>query len=99
MARGGSFFEGVIFGAAIGAITALLLAPQTGRELRSKLKEVCDDCSCDSCCESDETAEASKKDTVETLIVKTRDAIETGFDRLTKMMDDRKKPADPSASA
>ena len=34
-----NFLSGMILGAAIGAVTALLFAPQTGAELRANLQE------------------------------------------------------------
>lgn len=34
-----NFLAGLILGAAIGAVTALLLAPQSGAELRANLQE------------------------------------------------------------
>lgn len=36
---GGSFLTGLIVGAAVGAIAALLLAPKSGKELRESLAE------------------------------------------------------------
>lgn len=36
---GGSFLAGLVVGAAVGAIAALLLAPKSGKELRESLSE------------------------------------------------------------
>jgi len=38
----GSFLGGVLLGAAIGAVTGLLMAPRTGRETRQLLKKSAD---------------------------------------------------------
>jgi gas vesicle protein len=35
----GSFFKGFVIGGAIGAVTALLLAPQSGEETRTQIQE------------------------------------------------------------
>ncbi|HET7012072.1 MAG TPA: YtxH domain-containing protein [Anaerolineales bacterium] len=43
MRRMMSFLTGVIFGAVVGAVTALLLAPASGEELRSQARERIDD--------------------------------------------------------
>ena len=47
MRRFTSFVTGVIFGALVGAITALLLAPTSGEDLRSRARERIDDLSDD----------------------------------------------------
>jgi gas vesicle protein len=47
MRRFTSFLTGVIFGALVGAVTALLLAPTSGEELRSRARERIDDLSDD----------------------------------------------------
>jgi len=47
MRRFTSFLTGVIFGALVGAVTALLLAPTSGDELRSRARERIDDLSDD----------------------------------------------------
>jgi gas vesicle protein len=36
---GGGFFFGILFGLAVGALLALLFAPQTGDEMRDKLSK------------------------------------------------------------
>jgi len=43
MRRFTNFLTGVIFGALVGAVTALLLAPTSGEELRSRARERFDD--------------------------------------------------------
>ena len=40
--RGGAFMGGMILGAAIGAVTGLLIAPKSGRETRRMLKKSAD---------------------------------------------------------
>ena len=47
MRRFTSFVTGVIFGALVGAVTALLLAPTSGEDLRSRARERIDDLSDD----------------------------------------------------
>lgn len=37
--RSGSFFFGILFGLAVGALLALLFAPQSGEEMRDKLSK------------------------------------------------------------
>jgi gas vesicle protein len=43
MRRFMTFLTGVVFGAVIGAVTALLLAPSSGEELRTHARERFDD--------------------------------------------------------
>ncbi len=43
MRRFMSFLTGVVFGAVVGALTALLLAPTSGEELRTRARERFDD--------------------------------------------------------
>jgi gas vesicle protein len=43
MRRFTSFLTGVVFGAVVGALTALLLAPTSGEELRTRARERFDD--------------------------------------------------------
>jgi gas vesicle protein len=43
MRRFTNFLTGVIFGALVGAVTALLLAPSSGEDLRSRARERFDD--------------------------------------------------------
>lgn len=40
--KSGAFIGGVVFGAAVGAVTGLLVAPRTGRETRQILKKSAD---------------------------------------------------------
>ncbi len=47
MRRFTSFLTGVMFGALMGAVTALLLAPTSGEELRSRARERIDELSDD----------------------------------------------------
>lgn len=47
MRRFTSFVTGVIFGALVGTVTALLLAPTSGEDLRSRARERIDDLSDD----------------------------------------------------
>ncbi len=43
MRRFMTFLTGVVFGAVVGAVTALLLAPSSGEELRTRARERFDD--------------------------------------------------------
>jgi gas vesicle protein len=79
--RKGYFFDGVLLGAIIGVIGGLLFAPSTGEETRKKLKKIGDD--------NEELINETKAKSEE-LIQKTMESIETGFDKLGKMIEERK---------
>ncbi|NBV83809.1 YtxH domain-containing protein [bacterium] len=76
------FLEGVVFGAVVGAVAALLFAPQSGAETRRKLKKFKD---------SQGPLIQNTKEKTEEMISKTMNAIESGFDRIGKMVDKRQK--------
>lgn len=85
MSNRGGHFETFIFGAVVGGILGLLFAPAPGEETRKKLRQMHD--------ENEELIENTKVKT-ESLINKTREAIEEGFDKLTEMIDQKKKQLD-----
>lgn len=76
------FLEGVVLGAFVGAAAALLLAPQSGRETRRLLRRLKDD--------RQEIIDSTKQKTEE-LISKTIYAIESGFDRVVRLVDRKKQ--------
>lgn len=79
---GNSFFEGIIFGGIIGAILGLLYAPQSGEKTRAWLQEVKDE-------HQDEIDDAVEKS--EKVITTTKAAIEDGFNKVSKMIDQKIK--------
>ena len=79
MSRSG-FFEGVVFGMCAGIITGILCAPASGEETRKRLKDIKDD--------KDEIISNSKEKTEE-MISKTLDAIDNGFNNISKMVDQK----------
>lgn len=82
MSRSSHFFEGVIFGVAAGFVAGILLAPASGKESREKIKEFKD---------SNEDLIQDTKVKTESMINKTIDAIEQGFDKLSQIVDESKK--------
>ena len=84
MSRDSYFFEGVLFGAVLGAIGGMLFAPQSGEETRARIKQFKDE---------NEDLLQDTKDKTEGLIDKTKDAIEQGFDKLNKLIEENKTTA------
>jgi gas vesicle protein len=78
MARSSSFLEGILVGAAIGFIGGVLLAPRSGKETREKIKNFKRD---------NEHIIENVKESTEQLIAKTLNAIDTGFDKVGRMVD------------
>jgi gas vesicle protein len=78
MARSSSFLEGILVGATIGFIGGILLAPRSGKETREKIKSFKRD---------NEHIIENVKESTEQLIAKTLDAIDTGFDKVGRMVD------------
>lgn len=76
--RSSRFIEGVLVGATLGAVLGLLLAPQSGAETRRKLRRLKN---------SRDAILKSTKDKTEELINKTMYAIETGFNKIGKVVD------------
>ncbi len=79
MSKENRFSSGFFWGAVIGGAIALLLAPSTGKELRRRLTE------CTHCGPAHDIAE-----TTEDLIAKTKESIETNFEKLNKIVDEKK---------
>lgn len=84
MSDRGGFFEGVFFGAILGAALGLLFAPQSGLETRRKLRDLRDD---------NQDIIDDTVDRTETMIEKTKDAIEDGFEKLGKLIEENKTDA------
>ena len=82
MSRRSGFLEGLIIGSAIGIGLGLLFAPQTGTELRKKIKGWKED--------HGDLIEGAKEKT-EVMIEKTKDAIEQGFDKLKRIVEENKQ--------
>lgn len=72
------FLEGILLGAAVGALFGLLFAPQSGAETRKKLKDLKN---------KKGPLIAGTKEKTEELISKTMYAIENGFNKIGKMID------------
>ena len=81
------FTEGLFFGAIIGAIIALLFAPQPGDKTRKYLKKLKED-------NQDLIDETAL--TAEEAIAKTLHAVHTGMDKLQEVLEERKNGHSPS---
>jgi gas vesicle protein len=84
--RSGIFIGGLMLGAAIGALTSLLVTPRTGRETRELLKksanalpELAEDLSTSVQIQADRLSERARSNWDETL-ERLRDAIAAGID-------------------
>ena len=82
MSRSASFLSGVIFGAVAGAVAGLLLAPTTGKEARDKLKDKLHDLK-----DNSGDCLGTAKEKTETMIAKTLDAIDHGFEKLGRIVE------------
>ena len=71
--QGSSFVAGAIIGAVVGAAAALILAPQSGKETRAKIREWKDE---------HEDFFAETRESTERLISKTKGTIEELIQRL-----------------
>ena len=76
------FIEGVVLGVAVGGFLGVLFAPQSGSKTRRKLKKLKD---------NKGALIQSTKEKTEEMIANTMDAIESGFDRIEKMVEKRQK--------
>ncbi|MFC1770613.1 YtxH domain-containing protein [Candidatus Margulisiibacteriota bacterium] len=76
-----NFLGGAILGTAMGFVLGLLLAPSSGEETRKKIKTMK---------EENEDLINDTKDKAETLISKTLEAIDTGFEKINTMLEERK---------
>jgi gas vesicle protein len=81
------FTEGLFFGAIIGAVVALLFAPQPGDKTRKYLKKLKED-------NQDLIDETS--DTAEVVISKTLSAIHSGMDKIQEVLEERKNGHSPA---
>ncbi len=82
MSERNHFIEGVVFGAVIGGLLGVLFAPRSGAETRKKLKKLKD---------NPGPLIQNAKEKTEEKISQTINAIETGFDRIGKMIDKKQK--------
>lgn len=82
MSRSSSFLEGVLFGAVVGVLGGILLAPRSGKETREKIKNFK---------RNNSHVIENVKESTEQLIAKTLDAIDTGFDKVGRMVDRKAK--------
>ena len=87
MSKNSGFFEGFLVGAIVGVVGGLLFAPQTGEETRDQIRVKAQDY------KGSEDAVGS-----ETMIAKTLEAIDKGFDKLSKMVDERQEGAEEGDS-
>ena len=85
MSKRSHFLEGLVLGAALGAALGLLLAPKTGKDLRSQIRRLKGD--------SEELLHETKEKT-EAMIANTMDSIKRGFEKVGQMAR-RKEGAHP----
>ncbi len=83
--NGGRFFDGLVFGALLGAIFAVLYAPQSGDKTRDWLRKAK---------EENQDLIDSTRETTENLINTTKSTIEQGIDKLSKAVDAKKAKAE-----
>jgi gas vesicle protein len=83
----GYFIGGILFGAFVGAIAGVLLAPSSGKETRKKIKKMAD--------LNGEFVQNAKEKTEE-VAHKTMDAIKTGFDKIGKYVEEKRGGNHPS---
>ncbi|NDC83522.1 YtxH domain-containing protein [bacterium] len=76
------FAEGIVLGALVGAVVALLFAPASGAETRRRIRKFKNDRG---------PLFQNTKEKTEEMISKTMSAIESGFNRIGKMVDSRPK--------
>ena len=82
MSKSASFLGGVVIGAVVGAVTGILFAPATGEDTRKKIGDTARDLK-----GRGEDLLEGAKDNTEAMIAKTLDAIDSGFEKLGKMVD------------
>jgi gas vesicle protein len=80
------FIGGLLLGSLMGSVLALIFAPAPGKETREKIKKTLDE---------NEILIGCTKDTTENLINKTKEAIECGFEKLTKTIQHKKTKHTP----
>lgn len=76
----GHFIGGIILGALLGGVLGLLFAPFSGETARQKIKELS---------ENKDDLIQDTKDKTETLIHKTKEAIENGFEKISTMIQEK----------
>ena len=81
----GRFFDGLVFGALLGAVFAVLYAPQSGDKTRDWVKKMKDE---------NQDLIDSTRETTENLINTTKSTIEQGIDKLSKSVDAKKAKAE-----
>ena len=81
MSKRSHFLEGLIVGAALGAVLGLLFAPKSGKELRGQIKRLKDD--------REDLLQETKEKT-EAMIANTMDSIKKGFEKVGRMVENRK---------
>lgn len=79
------YAEGIFFGAVIGFILGIFLAPNSGKETREKITKFAKDH------DMDIDFPGNTKDKTEQLVSKTMDAIEKGFEKVSRVIDDKKR--------
>lgn len=78
MSSRGGFLEGLLVGAILGGLSILVAAPTSRKELSTKVKKIRD--------ENEEVFEST-----EDLIAKTKQSIESGFEKLGDIIKDNQK--------
>ncbi len=78
MSSRGGFLEGLIVGALLGGLSILVASPSSRQEISSKVKKIRD--------ENEEVFEST-----EDLIAKTKQSIESGFEKLGDIIKDNQK--------
>tara|TARA_A100001015_G_scaffold285599_1_gene353346 strand:- start:33 stop:308 length:276 start_codon:yes stop_codon:yes gene_type:complete len=82
MSKQSKFLEGIMIGTLLGGILGLLFAPESGEETRKKIK---------SKTQNKEALMENAKGQTEDLIEKTKDAIELGFAKVKKLIEENKE--------
>ena len=90
MSKKSGFIEGVLLGFLGGIVAGILFAPSSGDETRRKFSGLSEG-------GSDEK-ESSDKEQTEALISKTLQAIDRGFEKVNRILDDSKKSVEKSIS-
>ena len=81
--KNGHFIGGIVLGALMGAVAGILFAPTAGKDTRNKLKKMVD---------SNGEIIKNTKEKTEVAFTKTMDAIKHGFDKLGRIVDEKRHP-------
>ena len=81
------FLGSLFLGAIVGAVAGILFAPMSGKDTRKKIKKVVDD-------NQDVINEAKEK--TEEVVHKTMDAIKGGIEKISKNVEEKRKPTHPA---